>query len=117
VASIQCAGYAEKLREEKHPDRLVLFTKEKVLELDRQSLSVRIDVIEGGFVGVLVKRYSASFRIEETGPESSVLHYSFQYEALSEAHRHHVPAALRDAVPKGFLNIQAFLLSHPNSFC
>ena len=98
---------------EKHPGHTVLFTKEKILELDSHALSVKVDIIEGGFVGVLVKHYKGTFHVKETGPHTSVVHFTFEYEALSETHKSHIPIALKEAVPKSFLNIEAFLLSHP----
>ena len=106
-------GYAEKTSKEKHLNHLVLFTKEKVLEVNPQALFVKLDIIEGGFIGILVKHYKGTFHIQETGPNSSVIHFTFEYEALSEKHKPYVPIALKDVVPKSFLTIEAFLLSHP----
>ena len=98
---------------EKHPGHIVLFTKEKILELDPHALSVKVDIIEGGFLGVLVKHYKGTFHVKETGPHTSIVHFTFEYEALSETLKSRVPLALKEAVPNSFLDIEAFLLAHP----
>ena len=106
-------GYAEKVSKEKHSNHLVLFVKEKLVELDPSAWTLKVEFIEGGFLGILVKRYNATFHIKETGPTSCSVHWTFEYEALSEKHRPHVPLALKDTIPITFLDIQTFLLSHP----
>jgi hypothetical protein len=105
------SGYAEMIAKDKHPDEIILM-KEKILEFDAAALYMTINVIEGGLIGVLVRRYKGIFRVEETGPHNSIVHFTFEYEALSDAHRPHVPMALQKIVPRFLLNIEAFLLSH-----
>jgi hypothetical protein len=90
-----------------------MLTKEKVLEVDPRALTLKLDIIEGGLVGTLVKRYRGTFWVQETGPRTSTIHFTFEYEALSEQHKPYVPIALSNIVPRSFLTIQAFLLSHP----
>ena len=93
-----------------------MLTKEKVLEVNPKTLFVKLEIIEGGLVGILVKQYRGTFYVQDTGPNTSIIHFTFEYEALSENHKPYVPIALKDIVPKSFLTIQAFLLSHPEYY-
>eukprot|EP00250_Pteridium_aquilinum_P001024 c11208_g1_i1 orf=124-642(+) len=106
-------SYAEQNAKEKHPEHLVLFVKDKVEELDQETLTIKLEMVEGGLLGLLLKHAKHSAHIEEGAtPNTCVVHWSFKYEALSEKHQALIPATLKEHVSRGYKQLEEYLLSH-----
>lgn len=106
-------GYAEHMSKEKHLEHVFLLVKEELEEVDNNTFKLKGKFVEGGFLGILVKHYKQSVHIEEGEIASTcVVHWSVEYEALSEEHKPHAILAFKELAALGYKALESYLLSH-----
>ncbi|KAI5079655.1 hypothetical protein GOP47_0005134 [Adiantum capillus-veneris] len=107
-------SYAEAMAKERQSENVVLLVKQKLLEMDAKALRMRLEMVEGGIVGSSVKSAKECINIVE-GPvpgASCVVHWSFEYEPLSEQHQARVPLILNEFIPHLYKKLEEYLVSH-----
>ncbi|KAH7306981.1 hypothetical protein KP509_22G040800 [Ceratopteris richardii] len=105
--------YAIRISKENALDRLVLATKEKFLEVDHDSFRVKIEVVEGGYIGSMVKSYNYIIQfIEGDEPDTCTVHWKVEYKALSQKLKLKMAAMLEEVIPLSIKGIEAYLLSN-----
>ncbi|KAI5081023.1 hypothetical protein GOP47_0004649 [Adiantum capillus-veneris] len=105
-------SYAEHLSQEQHPQHVVYHVKEQLEKVDPQNFKMKGKFLEGGFLNILVKKYTQSVHIEGTSPNTCIVHWYVEYEALSEEHQAHILTVFQELVPLGYKAIESYLLSH-----
>ncbi|KAI5063195.1 hypothetical protein GOP47_0021742 [Adiantum capillus-veneris] len=106
-------NYAIRISKENNLKHLVQYTKEKILEVDNDSLKVKTEVVEGGYLDIMVKSYSYSIHIIEGAlPDTSVVHWSFEYKPISPKHHLMMSARLNEVIPLSIKGVETYLLSN-----
>lgn len=104
-------NYAIRVSKENNIKHLVQYTKEKYLEVDHDSLRVHIEVVDGGFLDIMVKSYNYCIHfIEGALPDTCVVHWSFEYKAISPKHHLMFCSRLKEVIPRSFKGVEAYLL-------
>ncbi|KAH7425143.1 hypothetical protein KP509_11G041600 [Ceratopteris richardii] len=105
--------YAIRVSKENHLNYLVMSTKEKFLEFDHDSLKMKVEVVQGGYLGIMVKSYTYSIHIIEGAlPDTCIAHWCFEYKALSPKHHLMLCARLNEVLPVSLKGIESYLLSN-----
>ncbi|MCO5550823.1 hypothetical protein L7F22_004316 [Adiantum nelumboides] len=106
-------NYAIRVSKENNIRHLVRHTKEKILEVDHDSLMVKCEIVDGGYIDIMVKSYSYTIHfIEGALPNTCVVHWSFEYKALSPKHHLMMSATLNEVIPLSIKGVESYLLLH-----
>lgn len=104
-------GYAKYVSKENSLDHLVKYTKEKMLEIDDDSLKLKYEVVRGGFLGIMVTQYTYTIQIVEGSlPDTCVIKWSYQYIPISPKHHAMMCARLKEILPLSFKSLESYLL-------
>lgn len=106
-------GYAKYVSYENHVKHLVEYTKEKMIEIDDDSLKLKYDVVSGGFIGIMVTQYTYTIQIVEGSlPDTCVVKWYFQYKPISPKHHAMMCTRLKEVLPLSFKALESYLLAN-----
>ncbi|MCO5557055.1 hypothetical protein L7F22_010611 [Adiantum nelumboides] len=107
-------SYAEARVKERQLDNVELCLKDKLLEMDAEALTLKLDEVEGGLVSSFVKSAVEGMHIME-GPDpnaSCIVHWWLEYEPLPEKDQTQVPLILNEIFPLIYKSLEKYLISH-----
>lgn len=106
-------SYAERVSKENRLNHLVEYTKEKTLKVDDNSLTVKMEVIEGGFLGILVTYYNYEVHfVEGALPDTCIAQLHFQYRPISPKHHPMMRERLKEVLPRSIQGLETYLLAN-----